>query len=274
MPASETLIFLHIPKTAGTTVHHILHAQYKGKNMFSTENPGQISNYKILSEEQKKQLSIIKGHFPYGIHYEHPLPAAYFTFLRDPIKRSISAFNYLYEHKAHFFHAEIMRNQYTLKQMLKDGHMKIFDNCQVRYLADALDLEYGAVDESVYQRALHNLENGIRVTGICERFDESIVLIRDEFGWNEPFYIMENVSISTHRKNEFDEETMGLLHQFNKYDLLLYEYATKRFEDTISSKGPQFQAEVNTFKRKNSLQTPFRKLFRKLWMMLQKLSGN
>ena len=270
MTAVSPIIFLHIPKTAGTTVQHIMHNEYRGLKFFTSGYYKQIEIFKKLSDEEKKKIKVIKGHFPFGVHENYPGPITYFTFFRDPVKRSISDFNYLYQNNTLAFHEEIMRKQYSLKDMLNGGYIKNFDNCHVRFLAGANDLEYGKVNEETYALALKNFDTYFEAFGISERIDESLIYIKRKLNWSMPFYVNANVSEKSSYVKKFDEETFRLLEHYNKFDNMLYDHACKKFDAIVLAGGADFKNEVDRFIRLNRLQSPVRKMARKIWKLLFK----
>ena len=85
----QTLIFLHIPKTAGSTLNQIIDRQYHPREIVSIsnaiENAEQINQFQNLSKSQKKKIQVIKGHTYLGWHELLPQPCAYFTLLRNPV---------------------------------------------------------------------------------------------------------------------------------------------------------------------------------------------
>jgi len=267
MSGTTPILFLHIPKTAGTTVHHILNNEYRGLPSFSISHPDQISIFEKLSKEERWKIKVLKGHFVFGADAYYSEPTTYFTFLREPIKRSISSFNYLKSN--HVFPFEKSEEQYSLKDLLKSGHKKNFDNCHVRFLAGTTHLAYGEVNEETYQLALSNFENYFDSFGICERFDESLIYLKQRLNWAMPYYVKANVSEKKSYLSIFDEETYQLLNYYNRFDLLLYEHANKKFDAIIRLKGESFEKEVRRFKKLNSLQAPFRKLARTVWQLFQ-----
>jgi len=108
MEEKPLYIFLHIPKTGGTTIRNNVEAnldkqQYSmlrtSKSLFSQDQV--FSYYDSLSESEKDKIVFIGGHFAYyGIHKFFPLrKCRYVTFLREPIYRLVSHYNhclYLY----------------------------------------------------------------------------------------------------------------------------------------------------------------------------------
>ena len=67
----EALIFLHIPKTAGTTLNRIIEWQYSLLAIFRM-GPDRIratpERLKRLPEERRRRLRVVSGHLFYGIH--------------------------------------------------------------------------------------------------------------------------------------------------------------------------------------------------------------
>jgi tetratricopeptide (TPR) repeat protein len=269
MTALSPIIFLHIPKTAGVTIHYILLNKYRWKKFFTSKNYKQIKEFENLAISDRAKIKVLDGHFGFGVHNLFPTPPTYFTILRDPIKRSISGYNFLYQHTQHPFHKTIIKEKYSLKEMLKKGYIKNFDNCHVRFLANAIDLDYGKVDENVYSIAIKNFDNYFETFGICERFDESLIYFKRKLNWSSPFYINANTSNKKTYINDFDNETVELLNHYNKYDLMLYHYACEKFDLIIKSYGDNFDKEVKTFKKLNKIQAPFRKIIRAIWAFFQ-----
>ncbi len=89
----ETVIFLHIPKAAGSTLLHILQRAYKPENRLFIEDDSIREPDRLLSsmsDTQKREIALLAGHVKFGIHTWLPQPATYFTILRHPIERIIS----------------------------------------------------------------------------------------------------------------------------------------------------------------------------------------
>jgi hypothetical protein len=83
---SGILIFLHIPKTAGTSFNHILRDIY-GKSFYRVKPGGKWRKAKRLPVSTR----CVTGHMPYGIHKKWKLEDfQYVTLLRYPVDRIIS----------------------------------------------------------------------------------------------------------------------------------------------------------------------------------------
>ena len=96
-PQQSAMLFLHIHKTAGTTLNRIIEREYNPFLVYTIEGKRiewSIDHFKRLSEARRTRLRVIKGHMSFGLHEFLPQPSTYITFLRDPIERCISSYSY------------------------------------------------------------------------------------------------------------------------------------------------------------------------------------
>src|SRR5690606_39847655 len=88
------LIFLHIPKNGGMTLHNIIEKNYNPKSIFTIKV---IDNIKLntddfinLTTNERKEIKVLKGHMLFGLHTYFDEPSQYITFLRKPEDRLYS----------------------------------------------------------------------------------------------------------------------------------------------------------------------------------------
>jgi len=96
-PATNTLVFLHLQKCAGTTLHVIIGEQYR--KMYGDEALDFLQLHWWPFERQLKNVLVYKGHFVFGQEERMLLPATelprtYITILRNPVDRVLSAYHY------------------------------------------------------------------------------------------------------------------------------------------------------------------------------------
>ncbi len=92
-----TLLFQHMPKTAGTSISKALLHHYDAEQIFHiraadsigpiySDNHGPRKSFEALSNEQRKQFRLVLGHFTFGLHQCIDNECRYITVLRQPIE--------------------------------------------------------------------------------------------------------------------------------------------------------------------------------------------
>ena len=81
-------VFLHIPKTAGSTLKWVLAHEYPGEATIHGDNAPFRNVIRQLQNMDPDQLELVRlysAHVPFGVHWYLPKPSSYFTFLREPV---------------------------------------------------------------------------------------------------------------------------------------------------------------------------------------------
>lgn len=97
--------------------------------------------------------------------------------------------------------------------------------------------------EEMVNRAKKNLSRLLFV-GITERFDESLLLLQDKMGIKDIHYAKKNVSPFQHN---LTEDELSLVHEYNRQDIELYNYAYGLFEKHVQDAGPHFLHRLKIF---------------------------
>jgi hypothetical protein len=254
--ATETVIFLHIPKTAGTTLHRIIERQYPPTQVYSLDETHDFDDFSSLSEARRAELSVLKGHMIFGLHEYLPGPSAYFTLLREPADRSISNFHFVRRTPHHYHHDLIIAEKMTLKDYLESEVAPLMDNGQTRMLSGGwYTLPVGECTKEVLKAAKKNLQENFAVVGLTERFDETLLLLKERFGWHNIFYVRRNVSRDRPTTANLPAATRAVVEQYNQLDAELYRYVRMRFDEQVRHLGPAFARRVRSFQATNRLVT-------------------
>jgi Galactose-3-O-sulfotransferase len=267
---NEALIFLHIPKTGGSTISKILEQQYsKVETLTLDDRERQIAQLKALPAAQRGQYRLIQGHLFFGLHRFIPRASTYITFLRRPVDRVLSFYYYARSTPDHYLYPLLATERLDLKTLLARELTLELCNEQTRLLAgDEWEDPQRVVTRAALERAQANLRSHFRVVGLLEEFDASLLLLHRAFGWHLPFYVKENVTKEKPDNTTLDVETRRLVEDANGLDLELYEYARNLFDEQRRAAGDSFAADLCQFRRLNLSYTRpvprFVRLFRRL----------
>ena len=262
----SVVIFVHIPKTAGTTLRHIIQSQFKPNNVFEfyylkaqpSRVPQGIEKYNNLSEAQKKAIEFVSGHAGFGLHEFIPRPCTYITVLRNPVERVVSYYYSLLRNKN-----KIVENK-TLEDFIQTyGRVHNEMTCFLSGLTlkaqlqdPSIDVKAKQFDRETLEIAKNNLKKHYAVFGFVERFDETCILLKRILGWNiSPLYVRKNVSKQQNWTDNLPKHTLNLIEKFNELDFQLYDYAQEMFEELINQQGTSFKREVEEFKQANQSST-------------------
>lgn len=249
-----TLIFLHIPKAAGTTLHRIIERQYPSSQIFSfgADSSASLAQFNNLSLKKKRQIEVVKGHFNFGMHETLPWDSTYFTLLRHPVERTISYYNFVLQNQGHFFHDRVKAGNLTVAQVLDQGLTRDLDNGQLRLISGVWnDVPIGGCTEDMLKQAKRNLRDHFAVVGLARKFDESLLMLQQAFGWYHIFYIKHNVAKKRPSSQPLDKKTVAAIKRANSLDIALHDYATELFEERVASFGKPFQLKVRIFQQMN-----------------------
>ncbi|SDC82643.1 MULTISPECIES: sulfotransferase family 2 domain-containing protein [unclassified Candidatus Frackibacter] len=240
---NRLLIFMHMPKTAGTTLGQIFRKQYANQVCGGGAQKDTIGKLSALSDAEINKLKCIWGHIPFGIHNYFKRPYIYITMLRDPVERIISMYYYLYHNtKIKWI------NGLSFKEFLSIKSLKPkIENLQTRFLSwESRIINYKRTEKNLtsfmldsnqgepnLERAKKNINDYFAIVGITELFDESISLIKRELGWDDIDYTKKNVNSNRPAKDQLPVEIISMIKEKNKLDIELYDYAKKKLEDNL-----------------------------------------
>jgi hypothetical protein len=250
----KALIFLHIPKTAGTTLNRIIEWQYNPLTIF-TMDPYRIratpERLKKLSEQRRRRLRVVRGHLYYGVHEFLPQGATYITMLREPVARFFSSYHFIQRRPLHPMHRKVTSERIGVEDFIRlTPHRQ---NLQCSLIAGIKN--NGTCDERTLEIAKENLVKSFSVVGICERFEESLVLIARTFDWDVPFY--ENRKVSKTRP-EIEPGAVEMIREHNLLDLELYEFGKNLFAESLRKKEAAVQeglAALHTLQKPGSVES-------------------
>lgn len=245
--SSGSLIFLHIPKAAGTTLHQIIERQYPAETSytFGASATESVEAFKALPAETRQAIRVLKGHMGFGLHLYLQEPVTYITFLRHPVSRYISYYHHVRRSPDHYlYEIKEMRRDISLAEFVYSRFTIELNNGQTRLLAgeDGLwdESPFGQCPADMLARAQANLETRFSVVGLAERFDESLILLQRRLKWRNILYVRKNIAPRPARATEISTDVYQEIERQNELDLALYQYAQERLAADIKRQGFRF----------------------------------
>lgn len=242
------LVLVHIPKTAGTTLHKILTHQFPPPAIaIHHDSAGPPSDELIeRMSGSRPSVRLVLGHVSAIFHPR--LPAIrYLTCLRDPLGRVRSHHQYARRDPTHYLHEAAQ--DLSLAEYVRSGLSGELSNGMVRMLAGMEDFHHGEVNQAVFDRALDVLENRMAGVLLTSDFDETLLDAAGNLGWKTPFYLRRKVG--SYAKTPMDPTDREAVEEMNAFDLELYRKACRRWDDRRACLPSGFDRELRVFRRRN-----------------------
>jgi hypothetical protein len=249
----DKLLFLHIPKTAGTSVHNVLHRHFSRKEQLEINVFATGKNLSGFSNEKLKELRLVRGHFAFGEHEAFgAVEFEYTSMLREPVDRCVSHYYYNLAEQDKKKKPGGRRINVPLKDLCETGDYLFVDNLQVRLLSGNARIPIGSVTREMMEEAWKNLSAHFPVIGIQEQFDAYILMLCDRYELRIPYYRKQRVNKGRKAVAELDEETRRAVVNKNLLDIELYERVKKKVMEEIEGKGESFQKRIRKFQKRNA----------------------
>ncbi|MGB3516789.1 MAG: sulfotransferase family 2 domain-containing protein [Elainellaceae cyanobacterium] len=254
----DLLYFIHIPKTAGTTLISLLDAKFDVNEIFPAQLWKELAK---IPPDQIGKYRFYRGHFgANGLKSLLPKEPVCLTMLRQPIPLALSTYKFVLREPGTRVHSLAKSSQMSFADFV--SHPKTctrISNKQTRNLSfdihsappndpvfhynesrDRVDqwLEKYRItysDSESLERAKQKLDD-CAFFGLVERFNESMALMSYTFGWS-PVGTTSKLREAT-SKAEIDAlptDVRDMLEDYNELDTLLYSYADAAFQERLSA---------------------------------------
>lgn len=232
------ILFVHIPKTAGTTLRVLLEAQYAQQAWLTVQHDIRAERGRLakMPESKRASLRFVFGHMEWGWHELLPggRDYAYTTILRDPVERVLS----LYSHckvKGHYLEPEV--RGMDIVRFLASGVTMVCDNGMVRQLCGRdrflqkpwadMSVPLGGMTEDDLGAAIKHL-NKCAVVGVQEKLDDYLERCRQEFAWRNVQAGRHNVSLWPRvKRGDLNKKELAAVEAATRLDRVLYEHAVE-----------------------------------------------
>ncbi len=234
-----TVLFMHIPKTAGTALREAIAANFVQSEIayLYPSAPGfLVSDLRALPLEQRRALRVVIGHFQFGMHEALPQEAEYITVVREPSARVLSQYAYLLQTQPELItgsDGHVM----DLPELFEKRLTVDFDNAIVRCFSGVDEREFppGNLTRAIYEKAVYNLHTAFTFVGHQESSGESYEWLRRHYGWHATDGLpLANLGTVRMAKGP-GAELMATIRHYNRWDCLLYEEILRKFPRTMPS---------------------------------------
>ncbi len=244
----ERLVFLHIPKTAGTNLDNIFKVfscirgdfdyqrlpvpriQGRSPILITSDWMGGLKQLEdkphLLSQIPNKIL--LTGHFPYEEILES---CKYITLIRSPLERELSSANFDLQRG---YIEEEQIESYLLERML--------DNPQTRMIAGKQFMQ-GPCSEQTFIAAKANIEKNFFLAAPSEDVDLFIQIIAANQGWGPVAYAPMQI---TKEKISLNSDLTAALKEKHKWDTELYAWVKDRWESWKDKQVFTFKTPLST----------------------------
>jgi hypothetical protein len=250
-----TLLFQHIPKTAGTSVSKALVRQYDPDRIFQirvpdpegpiyTRHHGTRQEFDSLPMQQRNRFRLVLGHFRFGLHESIDNECRYITILRRPIERILS------QYRQNMRKLAREKGDVSVITTLEEfcvQRPRAVNNHQLRFISNARFKK--SEDEKALRLALDNLRDYYMLVGTQERIDEFMVLLGWRMGWPDLRCGRYNVSRSTFNSATANPESLAALKERNRLDSLLFDEADRLLDEAIEAYGGGFADALDAYRQ-------------------------
>jgi hypothetical protein len=193
------IVFIHIPKTGGTTVAHYLESQYPDELVcphhylyeFNPENVNEFAD-----------RCLFRGHFSVDIFDLLPFTQEYarITILREPISRLLSLYNFYHAHRPEFIESDkgisggveiAIREGFkgflesSAESILLEAHNRTAQQFLLEAERKQLIPGYPATHDEIVDIIIRRLEK-FDLVGVLDHFNGFVNRLVTKFGFKQP----------------------------------------------------------------------------------------
>jgi hypothetical protein len=250
---TDLIAYIHVMKTGGQTMCDILRQSFPGRHCDLQVKGVATADDLRFARRFYPRLRSIAGHgvVPLSNLAEACDSIRFFAFLRDPVERCVSHYQY-------------RRNKDEVSEF--EPWLEKFANYQARFLGRTHAAQDPWAIEPSAGRAIEAIERHVGFVGLQERFDESLVLLRR---WvDDPEFDIEYRSRNVATKSSIRKQLLGdpriveLIRSRHQEDQKVYEYVRdKVYPRQVQLYGPGLADDVATLRSR--LPAPQRRVVRR-----------
>lgn len=237
-PDLERMIrFLHVPKTAGTSVNVFLDRFYPPSSMWVFRNnlplEENLERFHAMDPGRRRSLRLIRGHAPLVTGEPLVDAARTFTLLREPVQRVKSFCCHVAEGKSEDLLQAFPPGTFAVRRFLDSSYPQLQDLQTKMLLGDEVYEDLSRKQsEAQFRTAIAAAFDRLELVGVQERYEETLIVATLIFGW-PPINPRKRLNVREGGNSvEFTGEHIGKIAMMNRWDALAHRMAGEHFAET------------------------------------------
>ena len=225
----KVIIFLHIPKTAGTRIRQLIIDNVGIDKFLHIEMPQSLW---FTADSEIANYDAVAAHMGHGLLNRINRQYYAFTFLRDPVERVISLYYYWRNQPVELLNPCVqLAKDFSLEDMLLQDHPLIsasIENAQTWFLFHDGDITVrhqnsNITPEVLLEKAKSNLCK-LDFVGIQENFAMSVAYLEKALGWKPQQDKKVNTTPNKPKSSELSPKTIEIIKEKVGLDIKLYKF--------------------------------------------------
>ncbi len=254
MRKPNKIVFIHIPKTAGTSLRRAI------ESSFSSDRIAPYENLYDLNRAKHHDYDLFRGHFGFKDTRFVPGEKQYISVLRDPVDRVISLYNFWKKEAMHYtgsrnkdpnYEGVKLAQKVSLGEFLNTKNTQILNeisNSQYRYLLKGIREDYRFGDIIDISKAAKVVNDKYLWIGFVDTIAQDYEILQKKLGLKDMH--IPYVNRTRDKSSRVSNRDISKIHSMNQVDYLLYHelkklnriqtdlsFSTKLAKETVSSKA-------------------------------------
>ncbi len=242
-------IFLHIPRTGGTTLNNIFFNNFKREEILSLYGKDDFTKAEKELEARGDEIRLVQGHFLHDEAIEalrRGRSAQIITFVREPVSRLVSEYLFLKNWPHSQMYALLNDNKVSFAEYVTSEHRAFRYRTKNLLTRVFSRMSFEGEPPAEAETAALAQARSYALTCPAERFDAGLLMLADLMSLNDIHYERKN-RVSPALKESITDADKALAAAYNAADIRLYEHLLADFDTRLAALPQAFQRRLEKF---------------------------